>query len=830
MRRVFLSHSSNDKGYVRKVVEKVGIDNCVYDEYTFEAGMDTLEEIFKGLESSDLFVIFISDSSLESKWVKKEIKGAKDFLNANQIIRIYPIIVDGGISYDDTRIPQWMKETYNIRYIASPNIAANKIKARLREIVWNCNPRLKSRSYFFVGRNEEVKRFEDRRSDFDLPELKCINASGLDEMGRKAFMSYVLKKGNIMNASYEYNLISLDKHESIEDFILKIADLGNGGITATDLSLKTQEEKISVAASIINTIGKHNEFIFINDQGVIIRPNLQMVEWFRRVLEQVEKKLIIGIASIYSLHNKAAYSKNDYRDSLGSTFSILIKELDVSERKLLLKEYCRIERITIPSEKLKTIANNLSGYPGQIFYAVQMIKDEGIDETLDKLYQIREYADLKAQVVFDRFVQDDDAISFLVFLSSFDFVNYDILDIVFIKHPNYRDYLYLFVSVSICEKIGSDGEYIRVNDVLKDIVFRRRLEMTTELKELFNSLVNQTVNDSFVNETDLASYYSVIRSKFENGDIDEKYIIPSHYLKCIVKNYNSRFYEKSSKLCKQLIDGGSLSRFDKEIANDIYYYYCQSLAREHKQDKFFQEIDYPGFNETDKQFLLGFFFRINGNPQKAIEHLKKAINSRADFPKARRELANAYLAAEDYEEAERLCVENYQKDNRNPYYIQPYFESLIHKNDFMASTRNTNIIQKMEELLEAMRASDSPQAKQMYCCMKAEYYAYVKNEYDEAMFEIQEGLNETVDSSIYLLLTKFDIAYRFLKTDEMDNALKDIERIIQKQSYFLNALNIRKARYYSATGQFQKANSALCEVKNMPQNAMRKIQKEITQL
>ena len=64
----------------------------------------------------------------------------------------------------------------------------------------------------------------------------------------------------------------------------------------------------------------------------------------------------------------------------------------------------------------------------------------------------------------------------------------------------------------------------------------------------------------------------------------------------------------------------------------------------------------------------------------------------------------------------------------------------------------------------------------------------------------------------------------------MDNALKDIERIIQKQSYFLNALNIRKARYYSATGQFQKANSALCEVKNMPQNAMRKIQKEITQL
>lgn len=50
MKKVFLSHSSADKPYVKKVVDLLGVDNCIYDEYTFEDGMDTLDEIYKGLD------------------------------------------------------------------------------------------------------------------------------------------------------------------------------------------------------------------------------------------------------------------------------------------------------------------------------------------------------------------------------------------------------------------------------------------------------------------------------------------------------------------------------------------------------------------------------------------------------------------------------------------------------------------------------------------------------------------------------------------------------------------------------------------------------------
>lgn len=830
MRKVFLSHSSKNKGFVKKVAEQIGFDNCVYDEYTFEDGMKTLDEIYKGLDLTDIFVFFISDISLDSEWVKKECNRAKNLLNKKSILRFYPIIIDSSINYDDDRIPKWMKESYNIRNIASPIIAANKIKSRMREIIWNDNPNVKKRNQFFFGRNEEIKTFEERRADFDLPDLKCIVAySGFDGMGRKAFISYALKKGNIMLESYEYNLICLERHESIEDFILKIADLGSGGINVSEIIEKTLEEKISLASTILNEIGKHNEYVFIDDQGVIVRPNSKMVDWFIRILDQIDNKIILCIASIYSLHYRNSLIDSRDKNSIESTFSIQIKELNVNERKLLLKEYCQLEKIEISKEQMKIVSSNLSGYPEQVFYAVQMIKDEGIEYTIGHLHEIREYADLKAQIVLDNYLKNEEEIKFLVFLASFDFVGYEILNTVFEKKAAYKEYLQLFLKLSICERLGTDGEYIRVNDVLKDIVFRKKLKMGKELEAMFKGIVDQTVNDNFVNESDLASYYSVVRSKIENGEIDQKYIIPSHYLKCIVKNYNRRFYDKSSRLCKHLIEECSLVTFDKEIVNDIYYYYSQSLAREHKSDEFFKTIGYEGFKIEDRLFLIGFYYRINGNPKKAIENLTNAIKTRSSFPKARRELANAYLAAEDYEEAERLCEANYGEDSRNPYYIQPYFESIIHRYTSLEAEQNSENIDLMTKLLDKMKMSDITQSKQMYYCMLAEFHAYITKDFEEAMTAIEQGLLEAEDSSIYLYLAKFDIANKFNNIDMMRKTLLDIEKIVEHQKYFLNALNIREARFYYSIGDKLKALQFVNKVINMPEKTMKKLTNEIKQ-
>ncbi len=134
--KVFLSHKSEDKDFVRYVAEKIGIDRCHYDEYTFEDGMQTLNEIMSALDDTDLFVLFISDKALDSEWVARERLQAKKLLDQGKIRQIYPIIIDPDpqITHADERIPAWMRNEYVIRRITSPKIAAQKIKARLREL------------------------------------------------------------------------------------------------------------------------------------------------------------------------------------------------------------------------------------------------------------------------------------------------------------------------------------------------------------------------------------------------------------------------------------------------------------------------------------------------------------------------------------------------------------------------------------------------------------------------------------------------------------------------------------------------------------------------
>ena len=129
MIKAFLSHSSKDKdSYVRIVADKLlNKMSIIYDEYTFEIGNKTLDEIMNGLEKTELFVFFISDNSLKSEWVKNEVLTAGDKLG-NRLKQFYPIIIDKNITYKDERIPEWLQKEYNLKYVSKPTIAAKRIE------------------------------------------------------------------------------------------------------------------------------------------------------------------------------------------------------------------------------------------------------------------------------------------------------------------------------------------------------------------------------------------------------------------------------------------------------------------------------------------------------------------------------------------------------------------------------------------------------------------------------------------------------------------------------------------------------------------------------
>lgn len=810
MKKVFLSHKSEDKTFVEYVANCIGKDNCIYDKYTFEDGMPTLQEILKGLNETDLFVIFISRRALESKWVKKEIREAHVRLDSQDIRKIYPIIIDEHVSYDDKMIPIWMQREYNIRPILSPKIAAAKIKARMREMTWSDNKRLFKEQTFFFGRNGEIAEFEKRKADLDKSDLKCIVASSsFKGIGRKSYIEQCLKKVHIMNYNYKYHLIALEQNESIEDFILKIGDLGITDIKINDLVKATFDEKINIAIDIVKNVQKHKEFIFINDKGVIVKPNQEVVYWFEKIINEVDNSIVFGIAADYSIRG--------YRAS-ESIFGIRIPELSVVDRRGMLIECCEMNDLSIKKEDLKTISDILTGYPEQIFLVVSMIRDEGLHYTLNHLDEVKEYSLDKAYKVIELFENDNKALEFLVFLSNFDFVSKEMLDIVFTEYSELTECYYKFMSLSVCEFLGSDREYIKVNDVLKDYLFRQKLSMGDKLSKLMNVLIDYSVNDEFIETTDLATYYAVIKSNIEK--IDEKYIIPSHYLKCIVESYNSRNYKKALRLCNTLIESQSLQRFDQEIVKEIYYYLCLTLAREHNE-AFFKYIQLDFYEEADRKFLYGFYYRIRGNFVKAIDNLNDAINIRNNFSRAKRELVNAYIMAEDFESAYEYSRDNYLNERSNPYHIQSYFKAIVNV------PLDIKKKEELKELIKNMEMINSPVGKQMYVEMQAIYLSKIEDDEEQAVAIIDNDMNDN-GTNIYLLLTKFDIYEQRKNVNGMEDVLSEIERISANNTYYKNAYYIRKAKLLAAKGRKnEEIKRCLTRLKYMPEKAVSRLYEKL---
>ena len=129
MSRIFLSHSSQDKPFVEPIADLLGKYNCVYDKYTFEIGMQTMEEILSNMVESDIFVYFISDAALKSKWVESELNNAHKLIGtlSNKLAQIFPIIIDPSISHADDRIAPFLREGYNLQRVENYKLAYRKI-------------------------------------------------------------------------------------------------------------------------------------------------------------------------------------------------------------------------------------------------------------------------------------------------------------------------------------------------------------------------------------------------------------------------------------------------------------------------------------------------------------------------------------------------------------------------------------------------------------------------------------------------------------------------------------------------------------------------------
>lgn len=801
MIKCFLSHSSQDKeGYVRVVANRLRREQRVLDEEAFEEGMRTIDEIALGLDASSLFVIFLSDASLKSSWVRDELSSAKQRFDENQIKRIFPIIIDADVSHLDPRIPAWMREDLNIQPILKPEVAARRINARLLELSWEIHPRLRERRDIFVGRNDLISQIEERFDDFQRSTPVALIASGLPAIGRKTVLQKALKKANIVKPSYEFSVISLSALDSIEDFIVKIHDLGIIDTDVPDISDADVARKIEIAIAAILAVAKERERILIEDRGVIVQRDGEIVDWFLNLANELasSEHLLFCIAS----QNRPNAAINRSSDLI---FSVSVKELEVSERNGLLNRYSRFLGLDLVREDLEFFADILSGFPEQVLFAADIIKESGLYEAKKQSHLIQRYASDKAQLIVERYSEDVDTLNIIYLLSKFEFISYEVLfDIV--DESKYGHVVSSLISAGVCERLGVNSEYLRINEVIRDYVSRNRFSLPGEFDGAIARHVANFVKSYQDESTDVSDYiFSVQESLRSGGELPDHMVLPSVFVKTIKKLYDEeRKYPDVVVLSDRVL---LRERFlHKSTVTHVRFLQCQALARL-GVSRFFDEV--RKVDEPYRSFLYGFKYRLSGNYEKAEENLLRALSKKRSGrdPRVIGELVQVYMQSDEHDKALELASENYRQRPSNAINANNYFACLISR---PRSTDNEAILQA---IIQRLSLDSSEKSQEMVDSMRAKFAAIYQNDSVAAFNFVEDAIARNSDV-VYPLLTKADVALQFRDAVKLAEAIAALEGVTSQKAQSYRALVKFKAYLLAMRGSVEQAKSLVAKELN----------------
>jgi len=103
--RVFLSHSSKDKWFVRRIatdLKRAGVIPWV-DEWQIHAGESIPQKVSDGIKHSDSVIVVLSENAIGSKWVEREWQTKYwDEIQRDQVL-VIPVLIE------DCQIPELLK-------------------------------------------------------------------------------------------------------------------------------------------------------------------------------------------------------------------------------------------------------------------------------------------------------------------------------------------------------------------------------------------------------------------------------------------------------------------------------------------------------------------------------------------------------------------------------------------------------------------------------------------------------------------------------------------------------------------------------------------------
>lgn len=127
-RVVFISHSSKDKEFVRKLASDLNANGIQVwlDELRIQVGDSIPLKIAQGLAESDFFLIVVSHNSVNSEWIQKELDNALVQEIESKRVRVLPVKID------DAEVPVIIRAKKHANFSASYDEGLKELIAAIK--------------------------------------------------------------------------------------------------------------------------------------------------------------------------------------------------------------------------------------------------------------------------------------------------------------------------------------------------------------------------------------------------------------------------------------------------------------------------------------------------------------------------------------------------------------------------------------------------------------------------------------------------------------------------------------------------------------------------
>ena len=734
--KAFISHSSAQKEFVSEVVRELGRDFVQVDMCCFEAGGELNEEIASHIDASNIFVLMLSDMALKSKWVIQEAKLVRKRMLDGEDVIFLPFIIDKIVSHSDPRFDEkglkWIKK-YLIVSGNSSSIIARIIKRRLRETIWEQEPKIKEREKLFFGRDQDMNDLRLKLYENFSNQKRCIIISGLPHIGRKRLLKeFIWRHINELHEAYEPIRIVMTESDGIDRFVQQLNEVVRiyDNVTLLDL-MKHPDKCLCAAVELLNKIADCQERVFVRDEKSIVLGNGRLTDWFVDLIKQRGLHPMIHLF-VASLFTPATTIEKNFPEVIVRQ----IKGLDKPNINALFNAYAKNRGIVLDSVQTEEFVKDLKGYPRQVYDIVDSIAESDYMMAKKQLPHIVTMFDRNLVDLLNEIDKTPHAKDILVLFSKFDFVSFDLLERV--CPDNISDALDLFRNYSLYESFGSANQYIRLSPVMADYISRSRMTLPLNYSQKLRNETRTMLKEMDDSLTDLSSQLLGIKEILKDPRVKskEQYLIPSFILKVIIEEYKAGQDENVKTLVEMLLNDSASGGYD-EINRSIHYWYCCSLCRM-KDNKFLTEVDYFKSSDYSYYFLRGFYERHKKNYPKAEEYYEKALekskysSDREYVSKAEHELVIVKMELEDYKGALDLAEKSYEREKDNTYHIEAYFRCLVR------SAHPDKVL--LKDLIDRMERSYAEGKEEIAGTMWAEYKYYVNHDFPGAVDKMREVL------------------------------------------------------------------------------------------